>query len=68
METGSKSSDELPHSFGVEMGLLATLLANNAAVEKVAEILESETFTDSRHGRIYEAIRHHAIAGRQANA
>jgi replicative DNA helicase len=68
METESKPGDDLPHDFEIEMGLLATLLANNAAVEKVAETLEPEHFADSRHGRIYDAIRRLAIAGRQANA
>ena len=45
-----------PHNFEVEMGLLAALLANNRADEKVSELLRPEHFADARHGRIYDAI------------
>jgi replicative DNA helicase len=68
MEQVSVSETDPPHDFEIEMGLLATILANNAAVEKISEVLEPEHFADSRHGRIYDAIRRLAIAGRQANA
>ena len=46
-----------PHNFEIEMGLLAALLANNRAFERVGEILEPDHFADGRHGRIYAAIR-----------
>jgi len=57
-----------PHNFEVEMGLLAALLANNRAYEKVSELLRPEHFADSRHGRIYDAIGRLAQKGQQANA
>jgi replicative DNA helicase len=57
-----------PHNFEVEMGLLAALMANNRAFEKVGEFLQGEHFADGRHGRIYEAIRKLIDQGRQANA
>ena len=50
------------------MGLLALLMANNGAVERVSDILLPEFFADPRHGRIYEAIARLTAAGRQANA
>jgi replicative DNA helicase len=57
-----------PHNFEVEMGLLAALLANNRAFEKVSELLQPEHFADGRHGRIYDAIGKLAQKGQQANA
>ena len=57
-----------PHNFEVEMGLLAALLANNRAYEKVSELLRPEHFADARHGRIYDAIGKLAQKGQQANA
>ncbi|MFM8799064.1 MAG: DnaB-like helicase N-terminal domain-containing protein, partial [Tagaea sp.] len=57
-----------PHNFEVEIGLLAALMANNRAFEKVGEFLEAEHFADGRHGRIYAAIRKLIEQGRQANA
>jgi replicative DNA helicase len=57
-----------PHNFEIEMGLLAALLANNRAFERVGEIIEPEHFADGRHGRIYAAIRKLVEQGRQANA
>jgi replicative DNA helicase len=68
MENASRFETDPPHDFEIEMGLLATLLANNAAVERVSETLEPEHFADSSHGRIYDAIRRLTSAGRQANA
>ena len=57
-----------PHNFEVEMGLLAALLANNRAYEKVSELLRPEHFADARHGRIYDAVGKLAQKGQQANA
>ena len=50
------------------MGLLAVLMANNPAYERVADTLLAEHFADARHGRIYDAIARLVGAGRQANA
>lgn len=52
----------------VESALLADLMANNAACERVADFLAPAHFADDRHGRIYEAIVRLVAAGRQANA
>ncbi len=47
-----------PHSLEAEQALLGALLHNNLAFEKVAEFLRPEHFSDSSHGRIFEAISH----------
>lgn len=57
-----------PHNFEIETGLLAALLANNRAYERVGELLRPEHFADGRHGRIYAAIGALAQKGLQANA
>lgn len=46
----------LPHSIEAEQGLLGSLLANNAGVDKIADFLEAKHFCHPTHGRIYDAI------------
>lgn len=41
-----------PHNFEAEAALLGAILNNNAAYERVSDILRPEHFADARHGRI----------------
>src|SRR5437870_3607504 len=53
----SESIERLPpHSIEAEQALLGALLHNNLAFERISELLRAEHFSDSVHGRIYEAI------------
>src|SRR5260221_5551780 len=45
-----------PHNFEAEQALLGALLHNNAAYERVSDILYPACFADATHGRIFEAI------------
>ena len=58
----------LPVNYEVEQALLAAVLANNAALERVADFLRPEHFADPLHGRIYEACRVLVDRGSPANA
>ncbi|MEE8188417.1 MAG: replicative DNA helicase [Kiloniellales bacterium] len=44
-----------PVNYEAEQALLAAILANNRAYEKVSDFLRPEHFADEVHGRIYEA-------------
>jgi replicative DNA helicase len=56
-----------PHNYEAEQGLLAALLVNNAAYERVGDFLIPEHFADPVHGRIYEAIGKLIDRGQIAN-
>jgi replicative DNA helicase len=45
-----------PHNLDLEQALLGALLVNNAALDRVAGLLEPEHFYHPVHGRIYAAI------------
>ncbi|MBM3602844.1 MAG: hypothetical protein FJX22_03585, partial [Alphaproteobacteria bacterium] len=49
-------SRQAPFNLEAEQALLATLLLNNAAYERVVEFLEPEFFASPLHGRIFAAI------------
>lgn len=46
----------LPHNNEAEQALLAALLYDNAAYEKVSEFLRAEHFAEAANGHIYKAI------------
>lgn len=54
-------------NYEAEQALLGGLLANNRAVQAVAQIVEPEHFADPVHGRIFEAIRDKVRAGSMAS-
>ena len=56
-----------PHNHEAEMALLAAVLADNRAYERVADILRPEHFADDAHGRIYDAAAGLIERGRLAN-
>jgi len=56
-----------PHNFEAEAALLGAILNNNAAYERVSDILRPEHFADARHGRIYEACGKLIERGQLAN-
>lgn len=45
-----------PHSLEAEQALLGALLHNNLAFERIVDFLRPEHFSDTTHGRIFEAI------------
>ena len=47
---------EPPHNLEAEHALLGAMLVNNAAYERVGEILRPEHFADPVNGRIYEVV------------
>lgn len=57
-----------PSNLQAEQALLGALLANNKAVDRVAEFLRPLHFADPLHGRIYEAVLDRVGAGRVADA
>lgn len=57
-----------PANLEAEQALLAAVLSNNLALEKVSEFLEAEHFADAAHGRIYKACRLLTERGQIANA
>ncbi|WP_339778668.1 replicative DNA helicase [uncultured Thalassospira sp.] len=56
-----------PHNFEAEAALLGAILNNNAAYERVSDILRPEHFADARHGRIFEACGKLIERGQLAN-
>eukprot|EP01093_Parvamoeba_rugata_P002919 TRINITY_DN1369_c0_g1_i2.p4 TRINITY_DN1369_c0_g1~~TRINITY_DN1369_c0_g1_i2.p4 ORF type:complete len:250 (+),score=68.48 TRINITY_DN1369_c0_g1_i2:3414-4163(+) len=56
-----------PHNFEAEAALLGAILNNNAAYERVSDILRPEHFADGRHGRIFEACGKLIERGQLAN-
>ena len=54
--TLGKNETLIPHNMQAEQSLLGALLLNNASLEHVSDFLKPEHFSDSIHGRIYEAI------------
>ncbi|MEQ8371161.1 MAG: replicative DNA helicase, partial [Alphaproteobacteria bacterium] len=57
-----------PRNLEAEMALLAALLLNNNALERVSEFLRPEHFADPRHGRIFEAVGRLIDRGQIADA
>jgi replicative DNA helicase len=57
-----------PVNYEAEQALLAAILANNMAMEKVSDFLQPEQFADPVHGRIFEACRILIDRGQVANA
>jgi replicative DNA helicase len=57
-----------PVNYEAEQALLGAILANNAALEKVAEFLLPEHFAEAVHGRIYEACTKLIERGQIADA
>jgi replicative DNA helicase len=57
-----------PANLEAEQALLAAVLANNHAFERVSEYLQPDHFADAAHARIYEACRKLIERGQQANA
>jgi len=56
-----------PQNIPAEQALLGALLANNRALDRVAEFLRAEHFADPVHGRIYAAILRRTDAGQIAD-
>ena len=59
---------EPPANIEAEQALLAAILANNRAYERVADFLRPEHFADEAHGRIYHACGKIIERGQIANA
>lgn len=57
-----------PHNDAAEMALLAAILHNNRAYERVSEFLQPEHFANRVHGRIFQAIGHFVDRGQIADA
>ena len=57
-----------PVNLEAEQALLAAVLANNKAFEKVADFLQADHFADPAHGRIYAAVGKLIERGQIANA
>jgi replicative DNA helicase len=57
-----------PANIEAEQALLAAILANNHAYERVSEYLLPEHFADPAHARIFEACRTLIDRGQQASA
>ncbi len=58
----------LPLNYEAEQGLLAALLEDNMAYDRVAAFLRPKHFADAAHGRIFEAIGKLIERSQQANA
>ncbi len=58
----------LPSNSQAEQALLGALLANNKAVDRVADFLRPHHFADALHGRIYGAILERVMRGAVADA
>ena len=56
----------LPADVEVEMALLGTLLVNNSAFDRVADIIDADSFADTAHQKIFSAMQRLVEAGRQA--
>lgn len=56
-----------PQNIEAEQALIAALMHNNAALEKVDEFLQPYHFSDHLHQRIYEAIAYLINMGTSAN-
>ena len=59
-------SRTLPADVEVEMALLGALLVNNSAFDRVADIIDADSFADAAHQRIFSAMQRLVEAGRQA--
>ena len=57
-----------PVNYEAEQALLAAVLANNRAFERVADFLRAEHFADPVHARIFEACGKLIDRGQMANA
>ncbi|SDF60025.1 replicative DNA helicase [Limimonas halophila] len=57
-----------PVNYEAEQALLAAILANNQAYERVADFLRADHFADAVHGRIYAACAKLIDRGQIANA
>ncbi|HLW26182.1 MAG TPA: replicative DNA helicase [Kiloniellales bacterium] len=57
-----------PHNLEAEQALLAAILHNNHAYEKVSDFLLAAHFADASHGRIFEACGKLIERGQLANA
>jgi replicative DNA helicase len=57
-----------PTNLQAEQALLGALMANNRALERVADFLRVEHFADPVHARIYRAIEERILDGRLADA
>jgi replicative DNA helicase len=64
-DTGERSP---PVNYEAEQALLAAILANNQAYERVADFLRPEHFADPVHARIFEACGKLINRGQMANA
>ena len=51
-----KEKTKLPKNIEAEQALIGTLLINNKAYEKIADLLKSAYFADSTHQKIYDAM------------
>lgn len=56
-----------PQSSAAEQALLGALLANNAAFDGVADLVEADHFADPLHGAVFAAIRRKVEAGQVAD-
>tara|TARA_B100000686_G_scaffold354284_1_gene463742 strand:- start:1036 stop:2580 length:1545 start_codon:yes stop_codon:yes gene_type:complete len=56
-----------PNNIEAEMGLLAAVLENNRAYEKVSDFLKPEHFFDNLHGRIFQSCSVLIERNQQAN-
>ena len=65
---GAEPNRAPPVNYEAEQALLGAVLANNAALEKVAEFLRSEHFAEPVHGRIFEACTKLIERGQIADA
>ena len=66
--TGRSDRPVMALNYEAEQGVLAGLLFENEAYDKVADFLRPEHFADAAHGRIYEAIGKLIERGQKANA
>ncbi|USO01866.1 MAG: replicative DNA helicase [Alphaproteobacteria bacterium] len=56
--TAGVNAKTIPHNLEAEQALLSALLRNNTIYERVGDILQPESFSESFHGEMYRAIRH----------
>lgn len=69
MEEGPKLPPIVPpHNFEVEMALIAAVLANNRAFDKISSLTKAEHFSDYRHAEIFSECAKMISEGKQANA
>ncbi len=68
LTTGNTPARVPPHNLDAEQALLAALLANNLAYEKVGEFLRAEHFYNPVFGRIYESVTTLINRGQKADA